>query len=410
MVAFHFPPLVGSVGIHRTLRFVQHLPGLGWDPVVLSAHPRAYERTGNDLSDAVPDGVPVVRAGAFDAARHFAVKGRYPRVAALPDRWISWWPGAVIAGLRAVRRYRPDVLWSTYPIATAHKIGSTLHALTGIPWIADFRDPMISQDYPTDPRVLVSFERIERATMARAARAVYTTPNAVLTAVEKYPSAAGRTVCIENGYDEDSFAGLLAGPAPLNPGRITILHSGTVYPSERDPTALFQALRVLIDQDPSVKEKLRLRFRATGHDAYVMERIAQFRLQDVIELLPGMPHRDALQEMLRADILLTIQASNCNDQIPAKIYEYLRARRPICALVDPVGATAGLLRQAGLQVMAPHDHPDAIVELLRNMLTKPEIGRAENEALIEASSRRQRSRQFAELLDTVRDERMRSMD
>ena len=43
MVAFHFPPLAGSSGIQRTLRFVQHLPALGWEPIVLSAHPRAYE-------------------------------------------------------------------------------------------------------------------------------------------------------------------------------------------------------------------------------------------------------------------------------------------------------------------------------------------------------------------------------
>jgi len=41
MIAFHFPPLAGSSGIQRTLRFVQHLPALGWQPLVLSAKPMA---------------------------------------------------------------------------------------------------------------------------------------------------------------------------------------------------------------------------------------------------------------------------------------------------------------------------------------------------------------------------------
>ncbi|WP_276678948.1 hypothetical protein [Nitrosomonas europaea] len=40
------------------------------------------------------------------------------------------------------------MIWSTYPIATAHLIGLTLQRLTGIPWMADFRDPMVQPDYP----------------------------------------------------------------------------------------------------------------------------------------------------------------------------------------------------------------------------------------------------------------------
>ena len=46
MVAFHFPPLRGSSGIQRALKFVQYLPALGWQPLVLSAHPRAYANQG----------------------------------------------------------------------------------------------------------------------------------------------------------------------------------------------------------------------------------------------------------------------------------------------------------------------------------------------------------------------------
>ena len=53
MVAYHFPPLAGSSGIQRTLRFVQHLPAFGWEPIVLTAHPRAYEAVSDDLVPAV---------------------------------------------------------------------------------------------------------------------------------------------------------------------------------------------------------------------------------------------------------------------------------------------------------------------------------------------------------------------
>ena len=58
MVAYHFPPLAGSSGIQRTLRFAQQLPHLGWSPLVLSANARAYERTSSDLLDELPATVP----------------------------------------------------------------------------------------------------------------------------------------------------------------------------------------------------------------------------------------------------------------------------------------------------------------------------------------------------------------
>lgn len=137
MVAYHFPPLAGSSGIQRTLRFVQHLPSLGWEPLVLSADPKAYEQVSNDLLPDVPADTVVRRAFALDTARHLQVAGRYLGWMARPDRWISWKFAGVREGLKLIERFKPDVIWSTYPIATAHVIASTLHRKSGIPWIAD---------------------------------------------------------------------------------------------------------------------------------------------------------------------------------------------------------------------------------------------------------------------------------
>ena len=63
---------------------------------------------------------------------------------------------------------------------------------------------------------------------------------------------------------------------------------------------------------------------------------------------PGVSFRNAVAEMLSADGLLIFQASNCNHQIPAKVYEYFRAKRPIFAMTDPKGDTASLLKSMGI--------------------------------------------------------------
>jgi Glycosyl transferase 4-like domain len=234
MIAYHFPPLAGSSGIQRTLRFVQQLPALGWQPMVLTTTTGAYERIDDELSTDVPAGTLVRRAWALDTARHLSIGGRYPGAWARPDRWSSWKWDAVRQGMKLIQQFKPSAIWSTYPIATAHVIGAELQRRSGLPWIADFRDPMAQDGYPADPKTWHQFEAIESLAAHRAALCTFASPGATQEYITRYPFAAARMRTLENGYDEDTFAkaeGRLTTRMPLIAGRMTLLHSGIVYPS-----------------------------------------------------------------------------------------------------------------------------------------------------------------------------------
>ncbi|MCL2658281.1 MAG: glycosyltransferase [Betaproteobacteria bacterium] len=403
MVAYHFPPLAGSSGIQRTLRFVQQLPKHGWEPIVLSANPRAYERTNSDLLAEVPDTVHVERAFALNTAKHLALFGRYPAAWARPDRWQSWRWGAIPKGMELIRRLKPDAIWSTYPIATAHLIGAQLARRSGLPWIADFRDPMAQDGYPADPATWRSYDQIEREAVTRAVSSVFTTPGAAEEYQRRYPAFAARIRVIENGYDEPSFAGLTGGGEVLNPGRITILHSGIVYPSERDPRALFAALGRLKTAGLINAAGFALRFRASAHDDMLKSFAAENGIGDLIELMPPVPYRDALAEMMRADALLVMQGNNCNEQIPAKVYEYLRAGRPILALADPPGDTAKLLANNGISGGVALEDSAAVELALKRFLAQLAQGEAPASLLETARrhSREARTKELVALLEQV---------
>jgi glycosyltransferase involved in cell wall biosynthesis len=404
MIAFHFPPLRGSSGIQRTLKFAQYLPQFGWLPVVLSAHPRAYAQSGDDQLRDIPPEAVVHRAFALDTARHLSFKGRYAGFMALPDRWATWALGAVPAGLRLVRKYRPEVIWSTYPIATAHVIGYALHRLTGIPWVADLRDPMTDEGYPANPVTRRVYQWIEKKTVLHCQRAVCTTPGAIHTYRTRFPDIpASRFALIENGFDEENFADAESlAAAPRGP-RFTLVHSGVIYPSERDPIPMFEALAELKAQGRIAAANFELVLRATGHDDYLAKLIAEAGIGDLVTLAPHVSYRDALAEMVTAGGLLILQASNCNHQVPAKLYEYLRARRPILALTDPIGDTAATLQKAGIDTIAPLDSKPAIVEAMLRFLALAEAGTAPlaSTADINANSRRARTGVLAALLDTI---------
>lgn len=402
MIAYHFPPLHGSSGMQRTLRFARYLPDHGWEPIVLTPSPRAYQQTDSGQLADIPQEVRVYRAFALDTARHLTLKGRYPRLLALPDRWISWWLGAVPTGWYLIKKYKPDVIWSTYPIATAHLIGLTLHRLTGIPWVADFRDPMVQPDYPPDPLTYRAYERVENKTIAQCASAVFTTPGTLRDYQTRFSHVpASRFHLIENGYDESSFAAITRSVNQITKvGGITLLHSGVIYPSERDPTCLFEALATLLKKHVIGAESLHIILRASHHEAYLQSLIDHFEIGAVVSLAPPISYNDALAEMLTVDGLLILQAANCNNQIPAKLYEYLRAQRPILALTDLVGDTAEKLRSMGVDTIAPLDSKEAIMTGLRRFLALLREDKAPIAPMdkILSNSREARTKELARLL------------
>lgn len=406
MIAFHYPPLAGSSGIQRTLRFSQDLPSLGWQPIVLSANPRAYEQTSNDLLQDIPDGTEVARAFALDARRHLSLFNRYPGCIARPDRWLSWLLGAVPTGLQMIRRHRPAVIWSTYPIPTAHLIGYWLSRLSGLPWVADFRDPMAHEGYPSDPATWRSYLKVEQKTFAQASRMVFTTPGAARLYQNRYPAQVSQIRVIENGYDEPSFTPLTTSPAPvaLNPGKLTLLHSGIVYPEWRNPKALFAALRQLIDTRLVDAAHLRLRFRASENKDFLAALAATYDLSDVVQILPPIGYQAALAEMCAADGLLVLQSVDCNDQIPAKVYEYIRAMRPVLGLCGAGSDTASVLERAGMPHLAPLESVELIhatfIVFLKTLqdgaFSKP------NDKFVECCSRFSKAGDLAQLLSDVR--------
>ncbi|WP_432239148.1 glycosyltransferase [Herbaspirillum robiniae] len=406
LIAFHFPPQSESSGIQRTLSFARNLGSFGWKPMVVSAAPMAYERKNASQLASVPADIEVRRPLALDAKRHLGVRGRYPQLLALPDRWISWWLFAVPVALAMVRKHKPAVIWSTFPIATAHLIGLTLQRLTGLPWIADFRDPMLQVDFPSNPLQRRMFAWIERRAIERCTRATFTTRGALESYKARFPAHLhAKFQVIENGYDEQSFALDGAEPAPpaVRPGQrpVTLVHSGVLYTEGRDPSAFLNAIADLRRQGRIDAGRLRVVLRAPSEIAYFQALVESCGVADMVAVEPPVPYREALREMLDADGLLVFQGTPFNKQIPAKIYEYFRARKPILGLLDPAGETAGTLTAAGFHDIAAMTSREAIAPVLERFVNAIEDGSAHvaDDELVASSSRTHRARQLAQLFD-----------
>lgn len=410
LIAYHFPPCSESSGYLRTLCFARDLLNLRWRPEVLTATTNAYGRASTELYDWVPREVRVHRAFGFDTQRQLSIKGRYPSFLALPDHMVSWIPAAVLVGAAAVIRNKIDIIWSTYPLATTHIIGYLIARMTGRPWIADFRDPMVEFNAikgtwaPSNKALRGTRLWVEKRCMDKASGIVYCTEGARRSALERYGEGiAERTHVIPNGYDEASFAVLgtdtassLASKPPFK-----LLHSGTIYPTDdRDPSAFFAALARMKADARLDASTLQVMFRASGQDKWLAGKIAEYGLEDIVQIGTRVSYHEALRETSSADGLLVFQGYTSNPAIPAKVYEYIRAGRPMFAMVDHAGDTAALLARVGCGNVADLRSLDEIHSRLTQFVDELLAGRARGVPLsvAEGYSRSHRAVELSTLL------------
>ena len=401
MVAYYFPPL-GGIGSLRAMKLATYLPESGWDVTVLAPRRGTYYRdptltfpeekvvrTGSIELSRAGKTVLAPRTSDTEAARVGSLR-RLVRDAARkwlyrPDPQIGWYPFAVRAGRRALREGRFDAVFSSSFPVTAHLVGRRLHRDSGLPWVAEFRDPWTDVIADGEPRKAREAAR-ERSIVVEATRVV--TVSEAWAALFRGKGAREVGV-VTNGYDA----------ADLAPGRppdgIVVTYLGSFYSDRQDLSAVWPALRRIWDTSPS--RRFRLRF-VGDLDRGLRREIAAHGLEEALEVTGFLPYREALARTADSSILLGAGARDerpiLKGLIPAKLFEYLGTGLPILYVGDP-GSDAALLlaRQPGCFVVAPGDAA-SIERALRQALDTPRLARD-----LEAYTRRALAARLAVILD-----------
>jgi glycosyltransferase involved in cell wall biosynthesis len=388
LVTYYFPPCAAS-GTFRALGFARHLPKFGWQPVVVAPPQMPWEPLDKGLSRQVPPDTPV-----------YPVPYPQSRLHRLAQRFISsgiWWPRALAACARAVREHHPDALLTTGPPHGIHLLGQLLHLRHGLPWVADFRDPWAAANWQARRRGLRGWwdRHCERLVMRTADVVIANAPRACAGLQAAYPQYRHKMVSITNGYDPENFP--VTGTRPPGDGRLTLLHAGELY-AGRDPRPLLDALREL-----SVVHPLRLYLLGRSEDAGfdLGAEIRRRGLEGAVEFSGQVSYGRAVAEMAAADVLLLLDTPGRRIGIPAKLYEYLGAGRPVLALAEPDGDTAWALRESGvLHRVAPLTDAARIKQALSELIAANAAGQSVTATGQRFAFTRERlAQQLAECLD-----------
>jgi glycosyltransferase involved in cell wall biosynthesis len=432
VVAYHFPPLAAA-GTHRTRAMVRHLPAQGWMPIVVTVKPSPSEPVDptllaglpNDLVryetswTSIPSTVARVRR-LFSRSKKIDIGTARLANGSLANEqtrggwsdWLSWWwhvpdtrlgwfPYGVLAGYRAIRRHRCRAIYTTSPYWTSQLIGLALHRLTGLPWVADFRDPWRPNPFRQFP--YAGPDRydawLERQVVRHADRVVCNTPGVQRTLEERYPDLSDRFVTILNGIEPEDFRDLR--PSRLAPADcFVITHTGDFY-GKRRPDPILAGLKLLRERDPATAARVRLQLVGPSvcDGEPLGQIVASYGLSDLVSITGPVPQQKTREILAGSDALLLLGfiGPGSELQAPSKLYEYLAIGKPVLALSARQTAIAAVLDEIGgeFALCNPHD-PAAIAEAIRRLALAPKA--LAMKPIPEKMTRAYQARQLAELL------------
>ncbi len=410
LVHFQFPPS-GDVGAQITAKFAKYLPDFGWEPYVLTAKERYYTCTDPTTVQDIRRWDLVRRTGMIPHPRYgyLALKAFLRRwrdddgssqglpssrtsrsglrrtmisLLTVPDDLTGWIPQAVIGGLHLIKKNRIDRLFSSGPPWTNHLVAYILRRVTSLPWAACFEDPWgiglptLAADESSAMSIHIR-RRLERAVVTSAEGIICLNDfhRNVMTA--NFPDLpAGKFVTIPNGYDPDDFRDADATRTTPPPDRFVLTYTGSIY-YNRTPRHLFLAVRRLIDRGVACPKSLLIQFIgrcALAEGQSVRKMVEDHGLTDVIRLSPMIAQGEAIRAMQGSHLLLVL-AHDWVLQIPAKVYQYARAGRPILALA-PEGATADFVRRSGAGVVVDPFDVEQIAAALEQYLYRFRTGQS----------------------------------
>jgi glycosyltransferase involved in cell wall biosynthesis len=182
---------------------------------------------------------------------------------------------------------------------------------------------------------------------------------------------------IPNGYDE-GMVRLQGEPkaTALEPDKFNIVYGGT-FSSHTWPQNFLKALTALVNEKPSLEEKIRVFFIGNSATPKVLSLVEQTALKRMVRLIPYLPHDELILYLHGADVLLLLIGPTPRADFlhTGKIFEYIAIGKPILAIVPPEGAAAQLIRKTRTGFVANSSNIEEVKEMIKALYEKWKVNK-----------------------------------
>ena len=370
LITYYWPPSGGS-GVQRWLKFVKYLPAEKWKPVVYTVKNPEYPSLDHSLEREIPGYATVLKRTIREPYHFYKLykkikkeekintgflsENKPPALREKISVWIRgnffipdarrFWIGPSVRYLkRIIRESNIDLMITTGPPHSMHMIGLKLKRITGLPWIADFRDPWTKIDYYDSLKLTRRSDKkhkaCEKKVLENADRVLAVSPS-MANDFRKITSCEPEV--LTNGYDPDDFASTHTGTI----NRFSILHLGTMN-KDRNHPVFWKVIARLADKNPAFRKQLHLHLIGKV-DYSVLEQISLYGLDEYVTREPYVDHEHIMDKLKSAAVLyLPINNTpNAEMTLTGKLFEYLAAERPVVSTGPVHGDAAQILKETG---------------------------------------------------------------
>lgn len=426
IITYYWPPSGGS-GVQRWMYFAKHFEENGIEPVVVTIHPKnaAYSSIDNSLVEQVshiktnytPDSFQILKLYSFlksgSSKKQIPVgnfgdkkKSLFDKLSGyiranyfIPDARVGWNKKVIPLVEEIIKKENINIIITTGPPHSTHLIGLDIKKRFKINWITDFRDPWTEVYYnklfKRNKKADLKDRKLEFSVLENADLVLTVGPSMKELLENKIPYQKDKVYSILNGFDEELLSKIKGHRYP----EFTIAHIG-IWTLQQAHREIIKSLnQILADHSEWI-----IRFVLVG-DVHPEIIIALEKIPNLIVDIRGkVSQKEALQEMMNADILLNCLAILPNSKIliSGKLMEYLASGNSTIVIGDKNGDAAKLMENMenmeNAMMVSPEDSDTltkTIIELYQKERGEPKLNTNMNQY-----SRKSTAKQLSELIKT----------
>ncbi len=390
IISYYWPPSGGG-GVQRWLKFTKYLREFDWEPIIYTPSNPEIPEIDNSLLAEIPVDMLVLKTKIWEPYRFYKIlTGKSPdekiqtaflsekgkpslgeKISVwirgnffIPDARCFWIKPSVKFLSNWLKKSHVDAIVSTGPPHSMHLIAMKLHDELRIPWLADFRDPWTNIDFYNELKLSRKSDalhhKLEKEVLLKADAVTVVSRGMLL----EFEQIVDRPIkLITNGFDEDDIQNM--GDI-MSDSKFSIAHIGSLVKT-RNPLALWEALKKLIDEVDGFREALEIKL-VGKIDFEVRNSIKQFGLESYVKEIDYLPHNEVVKEQIRSRVLLLLINNTPNAKLilTGKVFEYLQTKRPILCIGPLDGDACQLIKETNSGFCSSFDD----VNTLKNNVLK----------------------------------------
>jgi glycosyltransferase involved in cell wall biosynthesis len=398
IITYYWPPS-GGAGVQRWLKFVKYLRNFGWEPVVYTPENPEYPAIDNSLLKDIPQGIEIIRTPIWEpysfykklvgAKKNerinagFLSEKKRPGLAErfsiwlrgnffIPDARKFWIRPSVKFLAKYLKQHPVDAIVSTGPPHSMHMIALGVKKRTGLPWLADFRDPWTNIDFYHELMLSSWADRKhhrQELSVLKNADEVVVISKSMKT---DYLKLLNRDYSvITNGYDQDDVGKVEA----VIDERFSIAHIGTMVKT-RNPLLLWEVLSEEITRNADFANDLEIKLVGSV-DYSVTESIEAAGLGNYVNKISYVPHNEVIKIQQQSQVLLLLinDTPNAKVILPGKFFEYMAARRPILCVGPRDGDAAEVILETNAGYVSEKDDKESIRKAINELYSRFRTGK-----------------------------------